>query len=248
MNDLQVTYDKIKHFRQYFKRYWATPDVSRSIDFAAAEAGEMIDAWIRLKTGSTFARNTARPGDQLAVVCEIADTVIMLLTALQGVWDHWDQDEFKQRTIPLNEPSIRQAFLTVTGVVNAYHYTDPQTGRGDWITLAIRACRQLERLAAEYTDQPISHIVANRLRRVFYKHWRTSKTGLYDGMQAIDVIGYKAGEIKQGTLLHDLNNGQVVIKVALGLEPYTADQIVVAHFRPNRVNGMLDDGIEVKGG
>ncbi len=70
--------DKVWEFRKKYEKYWATPDLLWSLRFAFTEIAEAMDAWIRVNSNE-FSRNREK---DMQVIDELADTAIMLLTAL----------------------------------------------------------------------------------------------------------------------------------------------------------------------
>lgn len=70
--------EKVWKFRKKYSEYWATPDLLWSLRFAFTEIGEALDAWIRANSNQ-FSRNREKSMD---VIDELADTALMLLTAL----------------------------------------------------------------------------------------------------------------------------------------------------------------------
>lgn len=67
-------------FRALYGEVWPTPDRMDSLRFALCESAEAMDAWLRGQPH--FSRNRAK---DLSVLDELADTAIMLLTALGEV-------------------------------------------------------------------------------------------------------------------------------------------------------------------
>lgn len=70
--------EKVWKFRKSYEDYWATPDLLWSLRFAFTEIAEALDAWMRANSNE-FSRNNEK---NLDVIDELADTAIMLLTAL----------------------------------------------------------------------------------------------------------------------------------------------------------------------
>lgn len=67
-------------FREAYGEYWATPDHDDSLAYVLTEAAEALDQDLRL-TRPGDARNNDRGGGE-GVLDELADTAIMLVTAL----------------------------------------------------------------------------------------------------------------------------------------------------------------------
>lgn len=70
-------HDMVWEFRALYGGLWPTPDRVDALRFALCESAEAMDAWLRQQ--ARFNRN--RPKN-LDVLDELADTAIMLLTAL----------------------------------------------------------------------------------------------------------------------------------------------------------------------
>lgn len=79
-DELQALHDELWAFRAEMDATsdWKTPQSALdSLRFAATEAGEALDAWLRLKGG--YARNNDK---SLSVEAELADCAMMLMTAM----------------------------------------------------------------------------------------------------------------------------------------------------------------------
>lgn len=68
------------NFRHENQKHWPTPNPSDSLRFAFTEAGEALDAQLRLI--SIYKRNNSKTPDQQKVLDELADVAIMLATAV----------------------------------------------------------------------------------------------------------------------------------------------------------------------
>src|SRR5688572_24607360 len=79
-------------YRELLKEWWPTPSTRDSARFAVCEACEALDASLRLN--EAYARNNAK---ELSVEAELADTLLMLLTAIGKVptayGDAWNDFE-----------------------------------------------------------------------------------------------------------------------------------------------------------
>jgi hypothetical protein len=80
-------------FRGKYSHKFATPDVHTSANFAMCEAGEALDAWIRLNTGDAYNRASAR---DRRIDEELMQCAMMIMTAL-GV-------DFKYEVRPILQP------------------------------------------------------------------------------------------------------------------------------------------------
>lgn len=80
-NPIKDLYIKIWKFREGAEPYWPTPDPQDSLRFAFCEAGEALDA--RLRMNPVYQRNNDpfSAGEE-DILNELADTAIMLLTAI----------------------------------------------------------------------------------------------------------------------------------------------------------------------
>lgn len=75
--DIGKVHAMVWAFRASYGGAWPTPDRMDSLRFALCESAEAMDAWLRGQP--RFNRNRAK---ELSVLDELADTAIMLLTAL----------------------------------------------------------------------------------------------------------------------------------------------------------------------
>ena len=78
MNDLQALHKVVWEFRAGMNGRWPTPTPVDSLRYAFCEAAESLDAFLR-ESRPGDKRNNAREVD---VAAELADTAIMLLTAV----------------------------------------------------------------------------------------------------------------------------------------------------------------------
>lgn len=84
---MQALHAELWAFRDEMHDVWPTPGTIDSLRFAATEAAEALDAWLRIKGG--YARNNDKA---LSVEAELADCAMMLMTALgRGIQD-WGND------------------------------------------------------------------------------------------------------------------------------------------------------------
>jgi len=78
---LQQCHTDLWAFREHMGDSWPTPDTLDALRFAVTEAGEALDAWMRANRPQ-YARNRDRLNGEDAVLDELADCAMMLLTAL----------------------------------------------------------------------------------------------------------------------------------------------------------------------
>jgi hypothetical protein len=85
---LEILHNMVWKFRNQYNDKFATPGVRRSANFAACEAAETLDAWIRLKT-TEFNRANFRDRkiEEKAMQC-----AMMVITAL-GKGFQYDQEK-----------------------------------------------------------------------------------------------------------------------------------------------------------
>ena len=92
MKTLQECRDLVWQYRDKLSDVWPTPPRDDAIRFAACEAAEALDAWLR--RNPKYARNNDK---DLSVRDELADCAIMLITALgeddfePGVENKWQR-------------------------------------------------------------------------------------------------------------------------------------------------------------
>ena len=84
--ELQALHAELWAFREEMAGVWPTPEPLDSLRFSFTEAGEAMDAYLRVKGG--YARNHAKEPDVLG---ELADCAMMLMTALGSDYefDRW---------------------------------------------------------------------------------------------------------------------------------------------------------------
>ena len=86
--DAIASYECLRHFRHRAAAWWPPPARNDSIMLAVTEAAEALDAWLRA-TRPQYARNHDRlGGGEEAVLFELTDCAMMLLTALGGSDDN----------------------------------------------------------------------------------------------------------------------------------------------------------------
>lgn len=78
---LQQAHAELWAFRDEMGDAWPTPDTLDALRFAVTEAGEALDAWMRANRPQ-YARNRERLDWDGAVLDELADCAMMLLTAV----------------------------------------------------------------------------------------------------------------------------------------------------------------------
>lgn len=77
-DELKRCHQLVWQRRAELEDVWPTPDTADALRFAFTEAGEAMDAWLRLN--GEYARNNEK---DLSVEDELADCAMMLLTALR---------------------------------------------------------------------------------------------------------------------------------------------------------------------
>jgi len=86
--DAVASYECLWQFRRRVVSWWPPPDRDDSIRLAVTEAAEALDAWLRLHRPQ-YARNHDRlNGGEEAILFELTDCAMMLLTALGGDEDN----------------------------------------------------------------------------------------------------------------------------------------------------------------
>lgn len=83
---VRSAYETVWAFRDVNAEYWKTPNAQDSMRYAFCEAGEALDARLRAERKDD-ARNTERDASEAD---ELADVIIMLLTAIGPYWNWRD--------------------------------------------------------------------------------------------------------------------------------------------------------------
>lgn len=163
---LKETHTLVWDFRRDYHEYWATPKRIEALRFAVTEVAEAMDAWIRA-TSPYFSRNRDK---QSGLVDELADTVIMLVTALGQDFD-FDLHEQSMRVYEgghRDDPVTTTVDEIVIGVTRAFE-TEILDQAGDPIANAKWSV--LGALARIYNYHPVAyHEVNYRLGRIYNKH------------------------------------------------------------------------------
>lgn len=79
--DMARCHELLWDFRNRAASWWPTPDRDDALRFAVTKAGKALDAWLRANRPQ-YARNRDRLNGEEAVLDELTDCVMMLLTAL----------------------------------------------------------------------------------------------------------------------------------------------------------------------
>jgi|GEM_PF-5839847 len=93
MTDIRKLHEMVWELRAEIHNTWASPTQTDCLRYAYTEAGEALDAYLRLhRQGDT--RNHFKPAVKSRVLAELADCAMMLLSALGPEWgdDWWDSD------------------------------------------------------------------------------------------------------------------------------------------------------------
>lgn len=166
-------------FRAMYGGLWPTPDRVDALRFAFCESAEAMDAWLRQQP--RFNRNRAK---ELDVLDELADTAIMLLTALgydpqRGV--------VERETVSLDTICGEVAFIfrcVGKGFADSFIQRAVRETVGDialypGIDLESRVAQRLERIQRRVVGQAMSPMVA---------------TGPVPGLELSEVVaGYADG-------------------------------------------------------
>ena len=80
--DAIASYKCLWQFRHRAVSWWPPPDRDDSIMLAATEAAEALDAWIRLHRPQYVRSHDRLSGGEEAILFELTDCAMMLLTAL----------------------------------------------------------------------------------------------------------------------------------------------------------------------
>lgn len=88
-SNARVVHGLVWNFREAYEEYWATPTPQDCMSYAFCEVGEAIDARLRV-TRPQDSRNTDRDPTEAE---ELADVLIMLVSALGPDWSDWEHPE-----------------------------------------------------------------------------------------------------------------------------------------------------------
>lgn len=109
---LQQAHAELWAFRDEMGDYWPTPDTLDALRFAVTEAGEALDAWMRANRPQ-YARNRERLDYGEAVLDELADCAMMLLTAAgcnHAVDTWWNDKPFSWDVDTITKNVVDQLF------------------------------------------------------------------------------------------------------------------------------------------
>lgn len=141
-------------YRAELHDVWPTPPRDDAIRFAFTEAGEAMDAWLRLKGG--YARNNDKT---LSVEDELADCAMMLLTA---AGPRWNEVWIVRYANP--EPNIDEVLEGVAGIfcirTHIYFALAPIAAYPG-IDLPARITARLERIKAKRLPDATDALLAN---------------------------------------------------------------------------------------
>jgi len=95
MTDIKKLHEMVWELRAEINATWASPTQADCLRYSVTEAGEALDAWLRLHRQGD-ARNHFKPAVASRVLAELADCAMMLLSAVGPEWgDDWrDFDVF----------------------------------------------------------------------------------------------------------------------------------------------------------
>ena len=116
--DAVASYECLWQFRRRVVSWWPPPDRDDSIRLAVTEAAEALDAWLRLHRPQ-YARNHDRlNGGEEAILFELTDCAMMLLTALGG-----DEDNAPEEIASWNVvATVDKIVYHVTGLLEFQGY------------------------------------------------------------------------------------------------------------------------------
>jgi hypothetical protein len=154
-------YDLVWAFRAYMDKEtdWKTPPVNDSLAFALTEIGEAVDAELRTRP---YARNSER---DVTVVQELADVVLMLVTALPV--GHVSQAEFIDRPGHLPATEERTSLHNIAQLI-AVAWHEYMQGK------SVKYAQNQTALALHMTIAAIGSLaeveVAKRMIRIYEKN------------------------------------------------------------------------------
>jgi NTP pyrophosphatase (non-canonical NTP hydrolase) len=201
MNQLQECHKLVWDFRREIKDYWATPNPLDSLRYSFTEAAEAMDAWLRAERPSD-SRNNEREND---VLDELADTAIMLLTALNF-------DEIKNQTngrydtefvfLHAIKPERHRLEVLSSRVANAalsasddfYETSSVYLG---WIHDTVMSLGWI----ASYPEMELKQRIQARLARIAFKHMP-----LFKSAELIEKLQLPANNLPYDSVNHPLVN------------------------------------------
>lgn len=175
MSDLKQLHTDVWTFRGAVYPYWPTPPPLDALRYAVTECGEAMDAYLRQhRQGDS--RNSERPGSDEALLDELADCAMMLLTAVNlNVIPKEIQVEnyYLHALVPVRH-RIEVLCHDVSAAVLAARSDDDETSRiyFSWIREAIYAARWVE----TYPGMDLAARLHGRLIRIFERHVATKVT------------------------------------------------------------------------
>ena len=114
IDELKAMHRSLWEFRREISPYWPTPNREDSLAFAFTEAGEVVDA--QLRENSTYKRNNDK---EHTVERELAQCVMMLLTAAPEDFDEWKHNGAPRFFIPTSQWEVKVIISRIT-----QHYVD----------------------------------------------------------------------------------------------------------------------------
>lgn len=158
VDELQALHNELWAFREEMRDVWPTPGQLDSLRFAACEACESLDAWLRLKGG--YARNNDKT---LSVEAELADCAMMLMTALGREYVYREL-----RYVSLENVGSLEHIAWLVGTALWYHArtTDVMDHRDDAMRLAFVALHNI----AAYPGMDMPTELRKRMERIRAKH------------------------------------------------------------------------------
>lgn len=246
-DDMIRAFEMLLHFRSLVDLWWLTPTTDHAFAFAFQEAAEAIDAHMRA-TGPAYARNSQRGGSWLPVAQECGDAVIMCLTALCGTAGDQAGIAFYGYSLPSDKEALDGAGLTgvidIAGmtVADAWAATKREQTYTHAHSMLLRVLGMYHHVIIEMGES-VSNVVANRLRRIFYKQYRWQPDGM--AWSLWDLWHADWDHPRRHEALHDFERAaNYAVGTVLGLEPLSH---MVAHrlLEGYEINPMVSDGIRV---
>ena len=185
MNELQECHRLVWAFRKEIEPYWATPDPLNSLRYAFCEAAESMDAWLRAERPND-SRNNERQND---VLDELADTAIMLLTAVEEgePFVHFRDPNgniYDSSNLERIAKYITECFLSAKQEANSNN--------------KIRVC--VWRIA-NYPGMELKQRIQGRLARIAFKHMP-----LFKSAELIEKLQLPANNLPYDSVNHPLVN------------------------------------------
>lgn len=159
--NLEACYKKVWDFRNANSEFWPTPDTEGSLMYAFTEIGEAVSAYMRLEHPDHKRNND----HESTLWEELADTAIMLLTALGDTHPDDDGDKIDDPMFPM-ELRLRSI---------AFGIMELLAGEGRYSTVLIAL-----RLIETFPDMDLEAEIGKRLDRIYEKHVKHA----YEGQEA----------------------------------------------------------------